>query len=98
MTGMRVAAPPTRRVRARVGGTVQGVGFRPFVYRLADELGLAGWVLNDTLGVLIEVEGPDSAVAGFLPRLEAEAPPLAVVERVDCEDLEPSGEPGFRIR
>jgi hydrogenase maturation protein HypF len=98
MAGMRVAAPSARRVRVRVGGTVQGVGFRPFVYRLADELGLAGWVLNDTLGVLIEVEGPDSAVAGFLGRLEGEAPPLAVVERIVSEDLGPSGEPGFRIR
>ena len=45
------------RVRVRVEGTVQGVGFRPFVYRLASELGLAGWVLNDTRGVLLEVEG-----------------------------------------
>ena len=49
-----------RRVRARVEGTVQGVGFRPFVYRLAAELGLAGYVLNDERGVLLEVEGGDA--------------------------------------
>ena len=46
------------RTRARVEGTVQGVGFRPFVYRLAAELELSGWVLNDERGVLLEVEGP----------------------------------------
>jgi hydrogenase maturation protein HypF len=46
-----------RRVRARVDGTVQGVGYRPFVYRLADELGIAGFVLNDERGVLVEGEG-----------------------------------------
>jgi hydrogenase maturation protein HypF len=97
MAGMRVAAPPARRLRVRVAGTVQGVGFRPFVYRLADELGLAGWVLNDTHGVLIEVEGADSAVAGFLARLEGEAPPLAVIERIEPEELSPRGEQGFRI-
>ena len=47
-----------RRLRVEIHGAVQGVGFRPFVYRLATELGLAGWVLNDTAGVFIEVEGP----------------------------------------
>ena len=58
-----------RRVRARVEGTVQGVGFRPFVYRLASELDLAGFVLNDERGVLLEVEGGETAVDGFLRRL-----------------------------
>jgi hydrogenase maturation protein HypF len=97
MAGMRVAAPSSLRLRVRVAGTVQGVGFRPFVYRLADELGLAGWVLNDTRGVLIEVEGADSSVAGFLARLAAEAPPLALVERIEPEQLSPRGERGFQI-
>jgi hydrogenase maturation protein HypF len=87
-----------RRLRVRVDGTVQGVGFRPFVYRLAAELGLSGWVLNDTLGVLIEVQGSDAAMAGFLERLGSEAPPLASVERIDSEDLAPTAESGFRIR
>ena len=71
-----------RRVRARVEGTVQGVGFRPFVYRLASELELAGFVLNDERGVLVEVEGGESAVDGFLRRLADEAPPLAAIEAV----------------
>jgi hydrogenase maturation protein HypF len=84
-------------VRARVEGTVQGVGFRPFVYRLASELDLAGFVLNDERGVLLEVEGGDSAVDGFLRRLAEEAPPLAAIEAVRPEDVTPAGERGFRI-
>ena len=75
---------PARRVRARVEGTVQGVGFRPFVYRLATELELGGFVLNDERGVVLEVEGPPQLVEQFLARLSAEAPPLAAVERVDA--------------
>jgi hydrogenase maturation protein HypF len=88
----------TRRTRVRVVGTVQGVGFRPFVYRLANDLGLSGWVLNDTRGVLIEVEGGAAALASFLERLRREAPPLATVERVDAADVAPEGGSGFAIR
>jgi hydrogenase maturation protein HypF len=86
------------RVRARIEGTVQGVGFRPYVYRLADEMGLAGHVLNDSRGVVVEVEAPREAVERFLARLPAEAPPLATVERVVAEPLEELGELGFSIR
>jgi hydrogenase maturation protein HypF len=86
------------RVRARVEGTVQGVGFRPFVYRLAGELRLAGWVLNDERGVLLEAEGEAAAVESFLERLRTDAPPLASVERVLSEQLAPQGEEGFAIR
>jgi len=86
------------RLRVRVGGTVQGVGFRPFVFRVASELGLAGWVLNDSRGVLIEAEGEKAALGALVDRLRAEAPPLAVVERVREERIEPTGETGFRIR
>ncbi|HEV2874234.1 MAG TPA: carbamoyltransferase HypF [Thermoleophilaceae bacterium] len=78
-------------------GTVQGVGFRPFVYRLAGELGLAGWVLNDERGVLLEVEGDQGSVERFLSRLPAEAPPLAAVESVTAEELAPTGDRGFAI-
>ncbi|MDQ6806229.1 MAG: carbamoyltransferase HypF, partial [Actinomycetota bacterium] len=87
-----------RRASVRVEGTVQGVGFRPYVYRLASELGLDGFVLNDSHGVLIEVEGGPEPVAGFLARLAAEAPPLALVEAVRAEDREPTGASGFTIR
>ena len=85
------------RARVRVEGTVQGVGFRPFVYRLAGELGLAGFVLNDEHGVLLEVEGSADALDLFLRRLRAEAPPLATVEHIQTQDLAPTGEDGFAI-
>jgi hydrogenase maturation protein HypF len=86
-----------RRARVRVQGTVQGVGFRPYVYRLAGELELAGYVLNDSHGVLVEVEGDAQAVDRFISRLAPEAPPLAVVERLHAEDRAPAHEHGFRI-
>ncbi len=73
------------RVRARVDGVVQGVGFRPFVHRLAHDHALSGWVRNDERGVLLEVEGEAGAVERFLERLGDEPPPLAVVERVRAE-------------
>ena len=85
------------RVRARVQGVVQGVGFRPFVYRLAREEQLGGFVLNDERGVVLEVDGRADAVVSFLSRLARESPPLAVVERVDCDRLESTGERDFHI-
>jgi hydrogenase maturation protein HypF len=93
-------APALAGVRLRVEGTVQGVGFRPFVYRLATELGLDGWVRNDAHGVLIEAHGPAAAVEQLAARLVDQAPPLAVIERVRRS---PAGEPvrlksGFAIR
>jgi len=81
----------------RVTGTVQGVGFRPFVYRLASELGLTGWVLNDERGVAIEAEGAPDAVAALLARVAREAPPLARVEDVAAEEVEPRGDATFEI-
>jgi hydrogenase maturation protein HypF len=84
------------RTRVRVEGTVQGVGFRPYVFSLASSLGLSGYVLNDSAGVLIEVEG--EAVEAFLVRLPAEAPPLARIERVRAEAVAAVGERGFAIR
>jgi hydrogenase maturation protein HypF len=79
-----------------VTGRVQGVGFRPYVFALAHELDLAGFVLNDPSGVLIEVEG--SACDAFLARLPVDVPPLAAVERVITEPVAPTGERGFAIR
>jgi len=71
-----------RRVRRRVEvhGVVQGVGFRPFVYALAAELGLSGWVRNGASGVVAEVEGLADGVDTFVIRVSSDAPPLAVVE------------------
>jgi hydrogenase maturation protein HypF len=80
-----------------VRGIVQGVGFRPFVYRLAIEEGLAGSISNDTGGVSIEVEGPPQKIEAFLTRLRSEMPPLARVDSIAARDLPPIAEKGFRI-
>ncbi|MFL6296458.1 MAG: carbamoyltransferase HypF [Actinomycetes bacterium] len=85
------------RARVRVEGIVQGVGFRPFVHALAGRLGLAGLVGNDAGGVFVEVEGAAETVERFLEALSAEAPPLAVIERVTATPLAPTGTPGFAI-
>jgi hydrogenase maturation protein HypF len=82
-----------RRFRAR--GVVQGVGFRPFVHRLACEAGVGGWVLNDGEGVLIEAEG--GSLDRFAAELVTGAPPLARVESLTVEAMEPLGETTFRI-
>lgn len=82
--------PATRtRVRVRVSGVVQGVGFRPFVHRLADELGLAGHVGNDAAGVFVEVEGPSVTVDAFIVRVRQDAPPLARVHDVQVSPMPP---------
>ena len=86
-----------QRVRIRVEGVVQGVGFRPYVHRLATELGLDGFVRNDERGVVVEVEGDGAAVAALLARLPAEAPPLASVDRVVTEAVPARGARGFAI-
>ncbi len=76
-----------QRVRLHIDGTVQGVGFRPYVYRLASTLGLGGFVCNDARGVVVEVEGPPLLVRHFIERLPVDAPPLAVCGRVQREEL-----------
>ncbi len=86
------------RARIAIRGAVQGVGFRPFVYRLASELGLAGWVLNSAQGVFIEVEGEKPALDTFLLRLERERPPRASVQSLECSLLDPASYRGFEIR
>lgn len=85
------------RLRIRVRGQVQGVGFRPYVHALAGAHGLTGWVLNDGDGVLIEVQGPGAA--GFLAALPVQVPPLARVDAVEPAEVPAtSGETGFAIR
>jgi hydrogenase maturation protein HypF len=86
-----------RRVRARVEGTVQGVGFRPYTYRLAVSLGLGGFIRNDERGVVVEAEGEPARIEEFLARLPAEAPPLARVERLRAEDVATRAEEEFAI-
>ncbi|MEI6558031.1 MAG: carbamoyltransferase HypF [Rhodospirillaceae bacterium] len=87
-----------RRLRIRVRGQVQGVGFRPFVHGLAGRLGLAGWVLNDGAGVVAEIEGSEGATRAFLAALAAEAPPLARVTAIEPEARPAEGGAGFTIR
>lgn len=82
----------------RVRGVVQGVGFRPFVFRLAQAHALAGWVLNETDGVDIHLEGAESAVETFLQNLRTQAPPAAHITAVDVSPTEQAGFNGFTIR
>ncbi|MEA2010371.1 MAG: Sua5/YciO/YrdC/YwlC family protein, partial [Actinomycetota bacterium] len=91
-----MSTPLTRR-RLRVSGIVQGVGFRPFVYGLALDVGLAGFVGNDTDGVFIEVESEDETLDRFVNELEASAPPAARIQRIESEDIDPTGDTSFRI-
>ena len=81
----------------RVSGIVQGVGFRPFVYRLAVRYGLAGCVWNDSAGVGIEAEGTAAALDAFAEGLYAQAPLAASVTAVTFEEVSPTGEQGFQI-
>ncbi|MCJ7500215.1 carbamoyltransferase HypF [bacterium] len=87
-----------KRYRVTVDGIVQGVGFRPFVYRIATELGLCGWVNNTTDGVVIEIEGEAEALNAFLVKLETTPPPLSKITSIKSLTKEPSGYRDFTIR
>ncbi len=97
--GCGPAEPPAGLVRRRIEvcGLVQGVGFRPYVARLAAETGVAGWCRNDATCVVVEAEGPAAVVAAFELRLPREVPPLARVTDVAASDLAPLGEDSFTI-
>lgn len=99
---MKPEVPPrvgeAGRTRIVVRGAVQGVGFRPMVYRLATELGLCGWVANSGQGVFIEIEGATPARVAFRLRLEAERPPRSFIQSLEATELEAAGYPGFTIR
>ena len=85
------------RRQIEVAGIVQGVGFRPYVYRLAMERKLAGHISNTASGVAIEVEGPEEAVAGFVTQLPESAPPLAKITGLSVREAVCNGEREFRI-
>ena len=93
---MKTAPDRKRRLNIRVSGLVQGVGFRPYVHRLAGHHGLSGWVYNDGGGVTIEVQG--HGVEVFIQALKLEAPPLAHIDRVCHEEIPIQEEAGFSIR
>lgn len=80
-----------------IEGIVQGVGFRPFVHRLAARLSLSGWGRNTAAGLELELEGPAAALDEFLRTLRADPPPLAVLEEIRTEDIPATGETGFAI-
>ena len=86
------------RLKITVRGAVQGVGFRPFVYRLASELELRGWVLNSAQGVFIEVEGGHDSSRTFLLRLEKEKPERAIIQSLEFSFLDAVGYKEFEIR
>jgi len=93
-----VNTEPLERKLISVQGVVQGVGFRPFVYRLAHDHGLTGWVLNHSGGVEIEVEGTPAALNAFVHALTAQAPPLARIVNVEVAGAPPADYDRFEIR
>jgi hydrogenase maturation protein HypF len=93
-----VSVPEPARLQIRLHGAVQGVGFRPFVFRLATQLALHGWVTNSPQGVSIEVEGPEPSLRQFLLRLEAERPPHSFIQGLESSWLDPAGYGSFEIR
>src|ERR1700683_3240916 len=82
----------------RVRGVVQGVGFRPFVYRLAHANTLQGWVLNAEAGVEIHLEGAERGLEAFVEGLKSELPPAAQIVEMEVEPAEPVGFGEFTIR
>jgi hydrogenase maturation protein HypF len=88
----------TARLKVVIRGAVQGVGFRPFVYRLAAEIGVHGWVSNTTNGVFIEAEAPKESLDRFLLRLQSEKPPRASIQSMESSFLDPVGFVSFEIR
>lgn len=87
-----------KRLRVTVRGSVQGVGFRPFIYRLATELELTGWVNNTSKGVAIEVEGSQTQLQTFLLQIEQNKPPRASIQSLESSYLDVVGYPKFEIR
>jgi hydrogenase maturation protein HypF len=89
---------PQLRKQIRVRGVVQGVGFRPFVFNLAQKFGLTGYVLNSSAGVTVEIEGTDVAIEQFIHAFTDSPPPLARIEEVSITDIDPLGDVRFAIR
>ena len=89
---------PTVRLKLAIRGAVQGVGFRPFIFRLAGELRLTGWVNNSAQGVFIEAEGPPASLEQFLSRVETEKPPRSFIQSLETTWLDPAGYSNFEIR
>lgn len=93
---MQAAVKEARRVH--VGGIVQGVGFRPFVYRIAKEFGISGWVLNGETGVEIHAEGTAAAIGAFVRSILDSPPPAAQIAELEIERVELQAFDAFEIR
>lgn len=91
-------ARTVQRLRVVLHGAVQGVGFRPFVYRLAQAMELPGWVINSSSGVFVEVEAERSRLEAFLEALQREKPPRAFIQSLEHSYLDPVGYRTFEIR
>jgi len=85
------------RLRIEIGGAVQGVGFRPFVYRVATRLGVSGWVRNGTAGIVCEAEADGEVLESFLDVIRTDVPPLADIQSIACEPIELTGDVSFVI-
>ncbi len=86
------------RAKILIRGAVQGVGFRPFIYKLAKELGLVGYVLNSSIGVTIEIEGNKTVIDKFISRLEKEKPPRSIIISMEISYLDKIGYNSFIIK
>jgi hydrogenase maturation protein HypF len=95
---MAIPSTARRRIRIRLRGIVQGVGFRPFVHNLARELRLGGYVSNSSAGLVAEVEGDAAALDRFVRTVTAEPPPLAWIQETEITEVEAVGEDAFAIR
>ena len=98
MSNNRQNKDSTKRLRLQIQGAVQGVGFRPFIFRLATSLKLKGWINNSAQGVTIEIEGPSALLADFPVRAEKEKPPRAFIHSMESSYLDPVGYTSFEIK
>ncbi len=93
-----ISEPGRHAARFTARGVVQGVGFRPLVYRIAHELKLDGWVVNSSRGVIVECEGTLDQLRAFERALDEQAPPLSRIDSIERDELEVHGFSGFEIR
>jgi hydrogenase maturation protein HypF len=90
--------PEVNRLRLKINGIVQGVGFRPFIYRMAKSLQITGFVRNQSDGVLIEIEGHRKSIEKFKRKIKEDLPPLAQISHLSVTCIEPAGDTEFKIQ
>lgn len=87
-----------RRIKITIKGAVQGVGFRPFIYKLANSIGIKGYVLNTPQGVIIEAEEKKEILDNFIERIKKEKPSISLIQKISIENLEPVNYTDFKIK